>query len=119
VRTLALDYGNLETIDARRTDPLSRIQKLVDEYGVTGIVIGLPIHMDGHEGPEAGEARAFGAAIESATSVSVHFLDERWTTVEADRTLETGGVRSRDRKGKRDRIAAALILQTFLERNAR
>ncbi len=135
MRTLALDYGErrigiamsdpggtlaqpLETVDARRTDPLLRIRQLVEENGVTRIVVGLPIHMDGHEGPEAEAARAFGSAVEAETSVPVHFLDERWTTVEADRTLEAAGVRSRSRKGKRDRIAATILLQTFLERTA-
>ena len=136
VRTLALDYGRrrigvavsdpsgtlaqpLETIDARRTDVLSRVGALVEKHGVTRIVVGLPMHMDGREGPEAEEARAFGASVEGKTGVPVQFLDERWTTVEADRTLERVGVRSRNRKGKRDRIAAALLLRVFLEREGR
>jgi putative Holliday junction resolvase len=136
VRILALDYGQrrigvalsdpggvvaqpLETVEAGPKKALARIAELVREYGITRIVVGLPVHMDGHEGVEAGEARAFGASVQSATSVPVEFLDERWTTLQADRALREAGVRGENRRGKRDRVAAALLLQTWLDGTTR
>ena len=74
--------------------------------------------MNGREGPEAEEVRAFGASIVTATGIPVDYQDERWTTVEAERMLRSGGVRRRRREKRRDQIAAALLLQTYLERGA-
>jgi putative Holliday junction resolvase len=136
MRILALDYGRrrigvavtdpsgsvaqpLETLDVRGPRAaLPRIAELTRTYEASRIVVGLPIHMDGREGPEAEAARAFGASVEAATNVPVEFLDERWTTVEADRLLSTAGVRERNRRGRRDRIAAAILLQTWLRRES-
>ena len=109
----------LETLDVRGPRAaLPRIAELTRTYEASRIVVGLPIHMDGREGPEAEAARAFGASVEAATNVPVEFLDERWTTVEADRLLSTAGVRERNRRGRRDRIAAAILLQTWLRRES-
>ena len=94
-------------------------------HEVSRIVIGLPLHMDGREGPEAEAARRFGADVGHATGLPVEFLDERWSSREAERVLrESGGGRGGDDarghrrdKGDVDRVAAALLLQTFLERS--
>lgn len=137
VRTLAIDHGRrrigvamsdpdgtiaqpLETLDGRRLrEAVSRIAALVERHGIERIVVGLPVHMKGTEGEEARAARAFGESLARATGVSVEYLDERWTTVEAERVLREAGVPARKQRGRRDRIAAALILRTYLERTRR
>lgn len=137
MRILALDYGRrrigvavtdpggmlaqpLETVQVRRQEhAVRRIVELVATYEPSRILVGLPVHMNGQEGKEAEEARSFGALVEKATGVPVEMLDERWTSVEADRILKAAGLREQDRRGKRDRIAAAILLQTWLGKEGR
>ncbi len=92
---------------------LQRIAELVTDYEVGRIVVGLPLHLDGREGEAAGRARDFGEAVAERTRVAVEFLDERWTTLEAERVLRETGTRRR--KGI-DSVAAAIILRTYIER---
>ena len=135
VRTLALDYGErrigvaisdptgliaqpLETIAASAggRDALERIAELVRAHEVVQIVVGLPLHMNGESGPEVQRARAFGERVRVRAGVAVDYLDERWTSLEAERALDEGGVKRRDQRGRVDPIAAALLLRTWLER---
>jgi putative Holliday junction resolvase len=114
---VALPAGMLES-RGRKAD-VAAIGSLARERGVKQIVVGLPLHMDGRAGPEAQAARAFAAALESEVGIPVETLDERWSSVAAERTLrETGGSRSRRRPGAVDTLAATLLLRTFLERRA-
>lgn len=114
---IALPAGTLES-QGRKKD-LAAIASMARERGVDAVVIGLPLHMNGREGPEAAAARRFAAGIEEALSLPVTLLDERWTTVEADRALQEGGRRSRKkRKAVIDTLAATLLLRSFLERHA-
>ena len=77
-------------------------------------------HMSGRPGPEAEAARAFAALLARELGLPVDTLDERWSTVEAERTLrETGQSRRKRRTGAADTLAATLLLRTFLERRAR
>jgi len=135
VRTLALDYGErrigvaisdptgviaqpLETIAARpgASDALERIAELVKTLEVGQIVVGLPLHMNGSAGPEAERARAFGERVRARANVPVDYLDERWTSLEAERALDEGGVRRKNQRGRVDPIAASLLLRTWLAR---
>ncbi len=110
----------LQTLEIRsRDEAVRRVEGLVREYEVALLIVGLPLHMGGQEGPEAREAREFGGALEKATGVPVEYLDERWTTVEAERALGEAGVPARRQRAKLDRVAAALLLQTWLGRSAR
>ena len=79
------------------------------------MVIGLPLNMDGSSGPSAEAARRFAERLEAELPVKVHLSDERLTSVMAERTLVGGDVSRRKRKGLRDRLAAVLILQNFLD----
>ena len=103
---------------------LAALREIVEARGVVQIVVGLPIHMNGREGPEARAARAFAEALGRETGRSVNLLDERWTSREAERALrETGqgraARRSRAEQGELDAVAATLLLRTWLERRAR
>jgi putative Holliday junction resolvase len=84
-----------------------------------GFVVGLPISLNGTEGPKAKEARDFGAWLAAATGLPVEYFDERFTTAAAEDTLREAKVRADKRTGKRDRLAAQYSLQSFLESRPR
>jgi putative Holliday junction resolvase len=90
-------------------------QALVKEENIAGLVVGLPLHLDGREGAKAVEARAFGAWLAEATGLPVVFWDERFTTVEAESALWAAGLTHRRRRDRRDRVAAQILLQTYLD----
>lgn len=102
-------------IDRTREDVADAVASLCEEYGASLIVVGLPITLDGREGSAAVSARSLGAEIATVTGVDVVFHDERFTTVTADQALISGGVRRRKRKEKRDQVAAAVMLQAYLD----
>jgi len=85
------------------------IRAIAKREGIGGVVVGLPLLLDGSEGAAARLARRLGARIERALDLPVAYEDERFTTVAAEREGGAGG-------GPRDDIAAALILQQFIDR---
>lgn len=104
--------------------PWRAILELIEEIGATLLVVGDPRHMNGEAGEGSRAARVFGDELGARTGLVVEYQDERLTSVQAQRILrETGDGRrarsnsSRDRPSKSDvdRVAAGLILQTFLE----
>ena len=106
-----------------RKKDLAALKDLISEHQVSRVVVGLPIHMDGRHGPEANDAVKFANELSAATGLEVETLDERWTTVEAERSLRaasTGRGRSRRREQKQrervDATAASIILRTYLAR---
>lgn len=102
----------------RRTRPredIAHIAALCDEKGVRHIIAGLPLNMDGSEGPRAEATRTFAAALEKATGISVEFWDERLTTVAANRTLLEADVSRAKRREVVDQLAAQLILQGWMD----
>ena len=135
MRILALDYGEarigvaisdslgilaqpLETIATKPGDAaaMSRIAETVATRDVGQIVIGLPLHMSGRAGPEAARTQAFGEKVRKRTGVPVEYLDERWSSREAERMLDDSGVSRKKQRGRVDPIAASLLLRTWLER---
>jgi putative holliday junction resolvase len=88
---------------------------LADAEEVGGLVVGLPVHTDGREGTGAAEARRLGAALAAATGLPVVFWDERFTTVEAESHLWAAGLTHKRRKARRDRVAAQILLQSYLD----
>ncbi len=95
-------------------DNLARLA-LKEDVGL--IVLGLPLSLNGDEGPEALKAKAFGATLAAATATPITYWDERLTTVEAHNTMEALGIPMRKRKEKIDQVAAAVILQAYLDSN--
>ena len=109
----------LETITPTRGDRsqgVKRVVEIVAEYEVGQIVIGLPLHLDGSSGSQVERTRTFGERVARETGLPVEYLDERWTSVEAERALAEGGVSDRKKRGKIDPIAAAILLRTWLAR---
>jgi putative Holliday junction resolvase len=97
---------------------LEAIASRTQEYEVERIVLGLPLRLDGTAGPAAEAARRFAADLERYSGLPVDLWDERLTTVQAERTLTGAGVRRDRRKASRDRLAAVLILQSWLDAQA-
>lgn len=98
---------------------LAAIVAVARDYEVTRAVLGLPLNMDGSEGPAARLARAFAPRLEAALGVPVELVDERLSSFEAESRLRERGLSSRDMRGKVDAEAAAVILEGWLAgRNA-
>ena len=115
--SIAFPVGAHDCSDRRRD--LEALAALARERGVRRIVVGLPLHMDGGAGEMAAAARAFADELAEVSGLPVELLDERWTSLEADRALRDSGRsarRRKRRKGEVDSVAAALILGTYLER---
>jgi putative Holliday junction resolvase len=132
-RLLGVDYGTvriglavsdperriaspLATYTRRGREPDARyFRELVKEEEVAAAVVGLPVHLSGHEGQKAAEARQFGKWLTETTGVPVTFFDERFTSVEAEGFLLEAGLTNKRRKQRRDRVAAQILLQAYLE----
>ncbi|MDX2148963.1 MAG: Holliday junction resolvase RuvX [Planctomycetota bacterium] len=115
---LAAPLDVLEIPLARR-DGVELIEALAraahDQLGAQdAIVLGLPLNMDGSEGPRAKNARAFAARLESRVKRTVFLFDERLTSVQAEWSLARSGFTHDQKKRRRDAIAAAALLRAFL-----
>ena len=104
---------------------LEAIARLVHEQGAATVVVGLPISMNGSLGPQAYQVKAFAEELSSRLSVPVEYWDERLSTVEAQRRLRSvaaGGRRAGPKKqadkGRQDALAAAIVLQAYLDHRA-
>ena len=106
----------LETIERTTLEAdIAHVRALTHRYEVGELIVGLPIRMDGTEGPEAEQARQLIGALEQHLTVPVTPWDERLTTKAAEAILIQADVSRRKRKGAIDRVAAALILQSVLD----
>jgi putative Holliday junction resolvase len=94
---------------------LATIGAVAREYGVDRAVLGLPLNMDGSEGPSAREARAFARRVGSELGIPVDLFDERLSTFEAEDRLRARGLSAREMKAHVDAEAAAVILQGWLD----
>jgi putative Holliday junction resolvase len=94
---------------------LARLKELLREKEVELIVVGMPRNMDGSYGPAALKVQDFVAALRNAVTVPIRTWDERLTSVQANRFLLEGNVRREKRKEKVDKMAAAILLQSYLD----
>ena len=94
---------------------LRRIRRIVDERGITAVIVGLPKNMDGTIGRQARKVMAFAERIKATLDVPVVHWDERLSTVAAERLLVQADVSRERRKVHVDKLAAALILQGYLD----
>lgn len=137
MRTLGLDYGTktvgvaisdeaqiiaqpLVTIERKHANKLrqtyAQIESIIEEQDVGRIVLGHPKNMNNTEGERAEATKEFMEALERRTGLPVILMDERLTTVEADRILDETGVAKSARKEHIDKMAAAIILQSYLDK---
>ena len=131
MRVLGIDYGTKRhglsvsdplgytaqpagLVTRRGTDPgLAEITAVIEEKEVESIVLGLPLNMDGSPGDHHDEVLEFRALLEERFGLPVETIDERLTTVQAERALE--GLSRKKRKARVDQMAAQLILQAWLD----
>jgi putative Holliday junction resolvase len=98
-----------------RDEDAAFFRDLVAREEVGGLVVGLPLHTDGREGQKAAEARAFGRWLAETNGLPAAFFDERFTTAQAESALWSAGLTHAKRKERRDRVAAQILLQAYLE----
>ncbi|WBW50329.1 Holliday junction resolvase RuvX [Peptoniphilus equinus] len=91
------------------------IEHLIHEYDIHNIVVGLPKNMNNTLGPQAEKVMVFAEKLKNKFRVEITYIDERMTTISAERVLIEGDVRREDRKKYVDKIAATYILQTHLD----
>ncbi len=104
------------TLQARpRAQAIEQIGRLAREHTVVELVIGLPLTLRGEVGPQAQIVQAFAAEIEQALSLPIRFFDERLTSAAAEQMLRELGVKPEKRKQQIDQVAAAIILQDYLD----
>jgi putative Holliday junction resolvase len=134
MRVLGLDVGS-HTIGLAVSDPLGwtaqglstwrrkgdlpadlqEIERIVKQYEIDSIVIGLPKNLNGELGPAAEGVQGFGSLLAERLGIEVVYWDERLTTVAAEKVLLNGDVSRRKRKKVIDKLAAVLILQNYLD----
>jgi len=107
----------LASVDSK-TD-IENIKKIIDKYGASEIVVGLPLKMDGSESLTTKKVIAFAEELKTSVNIPVNFWDERFTSKEAERLLISSDVSRRKRKGVTDSMAAQLILQGYLDSKKR
>ena len=108
--------GPADTVHSRQLEPvLTAIEKLIDAYAVTEIVLGYPKNMDGTLGERAKRAEELSKVLEERFALPVHLWDERRTTIDAHQILFNQGKDGRKRKKIVDAMAASLILENYLD----
>ena len=133
MRVLALDVGEkrigvalsdptgllatpLTTIERKGQDSdIDEALRLATEHEVSEIVVGLPLSMSGRRGPQAGRVDAFVRALAQRTDIPLKSVDERLSSVQAERMLRESGVEPSKNKARIDSAAAAIILQSYLD----
>ncbi|MEO1172964.1 MAG: Holliday junction resolvase RuvX [Myxococcota bacterium] len=132
IRVLGLDVGTvrigvalsdplgmtaqpLEVIVRKKTDPARRIQELIAEYEIQKIVVGQPYTLSGEEGQAVAAVASFVDDLKQHVTIPIELWDERMSTAQAERMMISGGARRDKRKQSIDKIAASLILQSYLD----
>ena len=137
MRVLGIDYGTrriglalsdptgtiaspLPTLKRRagKRPPLTRLEEIAHEHEVERLVVGLPLDLEGRETEWCAEVREVGDRLASRLGLPVEYMDERMTSVRAERAVRSLGLRKsqREDKGRVDAAAAILILQAWLDR---
>jgi len=106
----------LTTINAKpQEQALARIAALARQEEAVAVVVGLPLTLRGEIGPQAEVVRRFATALEAVVGLPIHLFDERLSTAAAEQQLRDLGVKPEKRKQQIDQVAAAIILQDFLD----
>ena len=129
-RILGIDYGQkrigiaisdplrliaypLETVERKRIE--DSIRRILEKYSIEYIIIGYPLRTDGKLGEREEEVKSFAEKIKEKFNINIKLWDERYTTIEAERIIRDIGKKPSRDKGRVDRVAASLILQSYLD----
>jgi len=104
---------------SNRREDMRSLARLCRRFGVAGIVVGNPLHLDGKASPQSAKTQAFAAELGELTGLPVHLRDERLTTHEAQQILYQAGRKRQEHKRVVDQVAAVMILQGFLDEKDR
>lgn len=133
MRALALDFGEkrvgvaasdvsgtvagpVTVLDAARLrGDITPLKRLAEEYEPDVLVVGLPLSLDGTEGPQAASVRRAAAGVGEALGLPIEYADERLSSAQAERLMAEAGLSARNRRGKVDAVAASLFLQAWLD----
>lgn len=134
MRYLAIDHGQKRTglaicdrneticspltVISAQQNVLKKLVEVIADEGVEAIVLGLPLNMDGSEGPQAKIVRAFAEELKVRIDIPIHFQDERLSSFAAEEKLAPAELTRKKQKKHLDAVAAAQILETFLENKA-
>jgi len=109
----------LEVIERKSDSNVSdKLESLIKEYNVSKIIVGMPLNMNGSKGASAKTAEVFASLLKRHFSIDIEMLDERLTTKQGERVLLEANLSRKKRKRSIDKIAAQLILQTYLDSHA-
>jgi putative holliday junction resolvase len=111
---IASPHGNI--MNKKFTSSAGEIFNIINERDITGVIIGLPISMDGTDNKKSQSARQFGRNLMKIKDINIHFFDERFSTIQAQQTLDNADMSWDKKQGLIDKVAASHILQNFLER---
>ena len=100
-----------------RLADFEKIGRIVDREGITLVIVGLPLTLSGNEGTKAAWARDYGAGLAAALEIEVCFWDESFSTVDAQASLQARGQNAKKQREWIDAVAAAFILQSYLDAN--
>lgn len=133
MRVLALDIGE-KRIGVAVSDPSGTVAtpvtvlsaaavlgdgrdlvRLIEDYEVELVLVGLPLSMDGEEGPQAKRVRGSAARLAGFLRVPIEFTDERLSSTQASKAMQASGASSREQRGRLDMVAASLFLQSYLD----
>jgi putative holliday junction resolvase len=112
-RTIARSHSVFKRTS--RLADFEKIGRIIDEEGVTLVVVGLPVHLDGREGQKAAWVRDYTAALANHLNVTTDFWDEALTTVNAQESMRQRGQSRKKQRQWIDAVAAAFILQSYLD----
>jgi len=115
LRIVASGVSQLRRDKSEKNKELEHIKSLIFQYEVDKLVVGLPLDMTGEEGEQAKRVRNFVDELSSGIEIPVVLFDERLSTVEAERVLREAKVSPLKRRKVRDKIAATVILQNYLD----
>lgn len=114
--SLGITAQGLETLQRRnKRQDFEKLRAIVEQYAITGFVVGYPLRMNGAEGAQAGKIKEFAEELEKRFHLPVHLWDERLTSAEANRILRESEMSIQRRAAAVDRMAAVLILQSWME----
>jgi len=125
---IGIALGDLETNLAGPYEPYTRrnverdaeyFQELASAERIQRFVVGLPVHLDGHESQKSREARQFGDWLGNITGVPIDYFDERFTSAEAETILQEANLTKKRRQARIDQLAAQIMLTAYLESGAK
>ncbi|MDA3935283.1 MAG: Holliday junction resolvase RuvX [Actinomycetota bacterium] len=105
----------LKVLDAHVIYEPGPLRRLIEDYEVELIVVGLPLSLDGREGPQAKRVRELGARLATQIATPIEFFDERLSSTEAKRVMTEAGVSDKAKRGSIDMVAASVFLQSYLD----